>query len=160
MPQIAPIAFRITPQLKAGMQAAAEADHRSMSSLITLILEAWLRGERYATTFDPADITAPREPDAAPIYKRPPGRPRAPLEPGIQLDPQAPQVQRWLGDRESATVEEVLTGALNLPPEQRVPFEDKHVENMLHELGWGEFIDEFGDIVWLCPKMTRELIGA
>ena len=39
----APIGFRIDPNIKAALEAAAAADDRSVSSLVTIILRDWLR---------------------------------------------------------------------------------------------------------------------
>ncbi|SEN42378.1 hypothetical protein SAMN04489859_1006148 [Paracoccus alcaliphilus] len=39
----APIGFRIDPEIKAALEAAAKADDRSVSSLVTIVLRDWLR---------------------------------------------------------------------------------------------------------------------
>ena len=39
----APIGFRIDPEIKSALEAAAKADDRSLSSLVTIILRDWLR---------------------------------------------------------------------------------------------------------------------
>lgn len=39
----APIAFRITPELKAALEGAAEADSRSLSSLVIKVLTEWAK---------------------------------------------------------------------------------------------------------------------
>lgn len=38
----APIGFRIDPEIKAALEAAAKADDRSVSALVTIILRDWL----------------------------------------------------------------------------------------------------------------------
>lgn len=43
----APIGFRIDPEIKAALEAAAKADDRSVSSLVTIILRDWLRDRGY-----------------------------------------------------------------------------------------------------------------
>jgi hypothetical protein len=40
----APISFRITPTLKAAIEAEATKDRRSVSALVQMILEDWLAG--------------------------------------------------------------------------------------------------------------------
>ncbi len=37
-----PIGFRVEPELKVALEAAAKADHRSLSSLIEKILTEWV----------------------------------------------------------------------------------------------------------------------
>ena len=37
-----PIGFRIEPEIKEALEAAARADDRSLSSLVTIILRDWL----------------------------------------------------------------------------------------------------------------------
>lgn len=39
----APIGFRVEAELKAALEAAAKADDRSVSSLVTIILRDWLK---------------------------------------------------------------------------------------------------------------------
>lgn len=43
----APIGFRIDPDIKAALEAAAKSDDRSVSSLVTIILRDWLRENGY-----------------------------------------------------------------------------------------------------------------
>lgn len=43
----APIGFRIDPEIKSALSAAAKADDRSVSSLVTIILRDWLRDKGY-----------------------------------------------------------------------------------------------------------------
>ncbi|WP_158247984.1 hypothetical protein [Paracoccus sp. SY] len=43
----APIGFRIDADIKAALEAAAEADDRSLSSLVTIILRDWLKERGY-----------------------------------------------------------------------------------------------------------------
>lgn len=47
MVRSAPIGFRIRPETKQALETAAKADRRSMSSLIEIILEDWLREKGY-----------------------------------------------------------------------------------------------------------------
>jgi len=43
MARTAPIGFRIDPEMKAALEAAAAEDSRSLSSLVIKILTEWLR---------------------------------------------------------------------------------------------------------------------
>ncbi len=47
MPKLNALSFRIPDDMKAALERAAEADARSVSSLVTLILRDWLRDRGY-----------------------------------------------------------------------------------------------------------------
>jgi hypothetical protein len=42
-----PLGFRIEPDIKAALTVAAKEDHRSVSSLVELIIAKWLRDRGY-----------------------------------------------------------------------------------------------------------------
>lgn len=42
-----PLGFRIEPEIKEALVKAAKDDHRSVSSLVELVIERWLKGRGY-----------------------------------------------------------------------------------------------------------------
>lgn len=42
-----PVSFRLLPEVKAALDAAAKADHRSVSSLLDKVISDWLKEQGY-----------------------------------------------------------------------------------------------------------------
>ena len=49
-----PLGFRIERELKEALVRAAKEDHRSVSSLVELVIERWLRDRGYLERIDKA----------------------------------------------------------------------------------------------------------
>jgi hypothetical protein len=62
------LGIRVQPETKAALEKAAQADMRSVSSLIEKILVRWLRSEGYLPTEQP---NAPASTSAKPARKTP-----------------------------------------------------------------------------------------
>lgn len=62
MAKTAALSFRVADDLKAGLEQAATADGRSVSSLVERILRAWLIQQTRASQSHEAILAHPREP--------------------------------------------------------------------------------------------------
>lgn len=128
------ITFRATDHLKRQLAAAAAADFRSTSSLITRILTEWLQDR-------PNSLEPPANDEPARItYAIPRGRQRAQAKQEGQ-HPWQSVVEPWLDGRERVTVDEVIEGALKIDPEEAHAGQRKGVESVLLELGWTHLIE-------------------
>lgn len=143
--------MRLPLQFRNRLKAAAEADRRSMSDFVLVVVSAYLDGRRYVPHAAPAsDGDSAQLEHGALIFKRPPGRPRKP-RPGAVIEGWlVTKIERLLNPLEAVTIPDAMH-ALELDP--AVQHNDVMLANHLLHLSWvpREHPTDARE-VWLSPE--------
>lgn len=132
-----PLSIRIRTDLKDRIEAAAVADGRTTSSLVSIILQRWLDANDYRPDFDRAQVAAAAGPSK---LRRVQGRPRV-AKPTDGMHHLAPAIVPWIEERERVTLDDVLEFPLKCAPGEASGALQSSVKNLLVELGFEEFME-------------------
>lgn len=149
----APLSFRIDEHLRAALEAAAAADRRSLSSLVTIILSDWATARGIDLPQEAKAILAPAK------YKPVPGRPRK--APGA-VDPWLErQIDAHLDRSQYYDLNGACVAAVKKPLSAQVQYFDKALEVSLLRARWTEAVRTTdGATVWVANERIGDTVGS
>lgn len=141
--------MRLDTELKRKLDEAALLDRRTTSQLITVILDHWLMGRHYPTSFDPSTIGGET---LAERLRPPPGRPRTVSRlPSDWVQTVTAEQRAWIAERDEVTIDDLIAGpfakaAANPNVSHALP---KLLRELLDHMGLIERSKHTGERVWI-----------